>query len=63
MNILEEIIEYKKEEVKSKKSKVKTVDLEKRDFFSRPVLPLKDFLLDKSRTGISAEFKIRSPSK
>jgi indole-3-glycerol phosphate synthase len=63
MNILEEIIEYKKEEVKSKKSKVKTVDLEKRKLFSRTVLPLKDFLLDKSRTGIIAEFKRRSPSK
>jgi indole-3-glycerol phosphate synthase len=57
MNILEEIIEYKREEVKSKKSKVKTADLEKRELFSRTVLPLKDFLLDKSKTGIIAEFK------
>ena len=63
MNILKEIIEYKKEEVKSKKSKVKTTELEKRELFSRTVLPLKDFLLDKSRTGIIAEFKRRSPSK
>ena len=63
MNILEEIIEYKREEVKGKKSKVKTADLEKRELFSRTVLPLKDFLLDKSRTGIIAEFKRRSPSK
>jgi indole-3-glycerol phosphate synthase len=63
MNILEEIIEYKREEVKSKKSKVKTADLEKRELFSRTVLPLKDFLLDKSKTGIIAEFKRRSPSK
>ena len=63
MNILEEIIEYKREEVKRKKSKVKTADLEKRELFSRTVLPLKDFLLDKSKTGIIAEFKRRSPSK
>ena len=63
MNILEEIIEFKKEEVKSKKLKIKTADLEKRELFSRNVLPLKDFLLDKSRTGIIAEFKRRSPSK
>ena len=52
MNILEEIIEYKKEEVKSRKAIVKTADLEKRELFSRTVLPLKDFLLDRSRTGI-----------
>jgi indole-3-glycerol phosphate synthase len=42
---------------------VKTADLEKRELFSRTVLPLKDFLLDKSKTGIIAEFKRRSPSK
>ena len=63
MNILEQIIEYKREEVKRKKSKVRIADLEKRELFSRAVLPLKDFLLDRSRTGIIAEFKRRSPSK
>ena len=31
MNILEEIIEYKKEEVKSRKAIVKAADLEKRN--------------------------------
>ena len=55
MSILDTIIEYKKEEVKSKRSKVKTADLEKRALFSRTVLSLKDFLLDRSRTGIIAE--------
>src|SRR6187401_3532923 len=63
MNILEEIIEYKREEVKSKKSKIKTIELERRELFSRAVLPLKDSLLDRSKTGIIAEFKRRSPSK
>ena len=63
MNILDTIIEHKKDEVKSRKSKVKTADLEKREFFSRTVLSLKDFLLDRSTTGIIAEFKRRSPSK
>src|SRR6187401_118637 len=63
MNILDTIIDYKREEVRNKKSKVKTTELEKRELFSRAVLSLKDFLLDRSRTGIIAEFKRRSPSK
>lgn len=63
MNILEEIIAFKKEEVRRKKSEVSTAELEGRHFFPRKVLPLKDFLLDGSRTGIIAEFKRRSPSK
>ena len=63
MNILEEIIDHKKEEVRRKKSEIRMADLENREFFSRPVLSLKDFLIDKSRTGIIAEFKRRSPSK
>jgi len=63
MNILEEIIEHKKVEVKSQKSKVRIADLEKRELFLRPALSLRDFLLDKSKTGIIAEFKRRSPSK
>jgi indole-3-glycerol phosphate synthase len=63
MNILEEIIEYKRSEVENRKSKVSIAELQGRHFFSRPVLPLKDFLLDRSRTGIIAEFKRRSPSK
>jgi len=63
MNILDTIIEYKREEVQSKKSKMKAADLEKRELFSRTVLPLNEFLLDRSRTGIIAEFKRRSPSK
>jgi indole-3-glycerol phosphate synthase len=63
MNILEEIIEYKKEEVRSRKSQVSIPELERSGLFSRPVLSLRDFLLDKSKTGIIAEFKRRSPSK
>ena len=63
MNILETIVEYKKSEVKNRRSKVNVAELENRELFSRPVLSLKDYLLDKSRTGIIAEFKRRSPSK
>ena len=63
MNILETIIEHKRSEVRSRKSVVRTEDLEKTDLFSKPVLSVKDFLLDQSKTGIIAEFKRRSPSK
>jgi indole-3-glycerol phosphate synthase len=63
MNVLETIVEFKKSEISSRKSKVSIAELEKRNYFSRPVLPLKDFLVDRSRTGIIAEFKRRSPSK
>lgn len=63
MNILDTIIEYKKSEVRSRKSELSVAELEKRKLFSRPVLSLKEFLLDRSGTGIIAEFKRRSPSK
>jgi indole-3-glycerol phosphate synthase len=63
MNILETIIEYKKSEVRNKKSEISISDLEKSDFFKRKTLSLKKFLLDESRTGIIAEFKRKSPSK
>ena len=63
MNILETIIEHKKSEVRRRKSEVRIDELEKRAMFSRPILSLKDFLLDKSKTGVIAEFKRRSPSK
>jgi len=63
MNILETIVEHKKSEVRSRKSAVGIAALEKRKLFSRPVLSLKKSLLDKSKTGIIAEFKRKSPSK
>lgn len=63
MNILDEIIEYKKSEVADRKLAMSIEALEKTDFFSRDTLSLKQFLIDKSRTGIIAEFKRRSPSK
>ena len=63
MNILEKIVAYKEEEVKSQKSKVGIDELKKYPGFSRESLSLKKFLLDESRTGIIAEFKRKSPSK
>ena len=63
MNILDRIIEHKKGEVARRKLAVPVKELEKAPYFSRPILSLKDFLLDESRTGIITEFKRKSPSK
>lgn len=63
MNILEEIIAYKKSEVAGRKARRSIAMLEKTDLFARETLSLKDCLLDQSKVGIIAEFKRRSPSK
>jgi len=63
MNILDTIIAYKKTEVKKRKSDVSVAELEKSSLFSRTGFSLKQFLQDKTKTGIIAEFKRRSPSK
>lgn len=63
MNILERIIESKKEEVKQKKVVQPVAGMEKTDLFLRKTLSLRQYLNDKSKTGIIAEFKRRSPSK
>lgn len=63
MNILNTIIEHKKVEVAQRKLKMALPDLEKSPLFMRPVLSLRDFLLNDKKTGIIAEFKRKSPSK
>jgi indole-3-glycerol phosphate synthase len=63
MNILEKIVAYKNEEVKSQKSKVSVDKLKTYPSFSRESLSLRKFLSDGTRTGIIAEFKRKSPSK
>ena len=63
MNILEQIIEYKRSEVAGSKAAVSTSTLEKTGLFRRDTLSLKHCLQDKNRTGIIAEFKRKSPSK
>ena len=63
MNILDKIIEHKKEEVKSQKAKVKIEELKSSQFFSGKTLSLREYLLDESKTDIIAEFKRKSPSK
>jgi indole-3-glycerol phosphate synthase len=63
MNILDTIIEQKKIEVAERKLTATIEHLEASAFYTRPVLSLKQFLLDETKTGIIAEFKRKSPSK
>ena len=63
MNILDQIVARKREEVASAKAKTSVKELEQALYFRRETYSLKDFLLDPSKTGIIAEFKRKSPSK
>lgn len=63
MSILSDIIAFKKQEVDKRKKEISVRELQKRTYFSRGMLSLKQSLLDDKRTGIIAEFKRRSPSK
>jgi len=63
VNILEEIISYKKEEIKKRKKESPVQHLENEPGFAREIYSMKKFLLDPEKTGIIAEFKRRSPSK
>lgn len=63
MNILEAIIARKRIEVEECKVLKPVEELQKSELYARPVLSLKQFLLDETKTGIIAEFKRRSPSK
>lgn len=61
MNILDKIIERKKQEVTVAKSKISIAQLKDSEFFGRETFSLKETL--KSKSGIIAEFKRQSPSK
>lgn len=63
MNILDKIIEHKRGEVEQLKNLISTAKLEQRPDFSRPTFKMTDFIIDRNRTGIIAEFKRKSPSK
>ena len=61
MNILDKIIAQKKQEISEAKSKISVEQLKDSDSFERKTFSLKETL--KSKSGIIAEFKRKSPSK
>ena len=63
MNILDEIIAYKKLEVAKRKGIHSVKQLESSPAYMEKIFSLKQFLLNDEKTGIIAEFKRRSPSK
>jgi len=63
MNILNEIISYKKKFVEDRKELYPIKLLEKNKYFSAPTVSLKKYLSRPNSTGIIAEFKRKSPSE
>ena len=63
MNILEKIIETKKQEVLHQKQMVPVTQLKNYPGFERKCNSLKSVLLKKEASGIIAEFKQKSPSR
>lgn len=63
MNILDEIIAYKRKEVQETKELYPVKLLEKSPFFTAQPVSLEKYLLRPDLNGIIAEFKRRSPSK
>jgi len=61
MNILDKIVDRKKEEISFSKAKISLQELKDSEFFNRENLSLKKNIQNKS--GIIAEFKRQSPSK
>jgi indole-3-glycerol phosphate synthase len=62
-NILEEIVTYKREEIKKRKSESPVHFLEKQPGFNREILSMRNSLRVLKASGIIAEFKRESPSK
>lgn len=62
-DILETIVNYKKQEVALRKEKISVKEMESSSAFSRSCFSLAKSLIDKNKTGIITEFKRCSPSK
>lgn len=63
MDILQEIVAYKKKEIEERKSLFPVKLLEKSIYFNSNPVSLKKYLMRDDLTGIIAEFKRKSPSK
>lgn len=63
MNILDQIIEFKRKEVAEKKSLYPVKLLEQSIYFGSPTVSLKKYLVREDKSGIIAEIKRKSPSK
>ncbi len=63
MNLLDEIIAYKKKELADLKSKRHLNDLEKSEYFTRKAFSLTESIMNPLKSGIIAEFKRKSPSR
>jgi indole-3-glycerol phosphate synthase len=63
MNILDTIVQHKQEQVALDKNLRPVAWLEKQGGFHRTTYSLRDAVRDRSKTGIIAEFKRKSPSK
>lgn len=63
MNILDQIIEHKRNEVEERKSLYPVKLLEQSIYFSTRPVSMKKYIQREDKTGIIAEFKRKSPSK
>jgi indole-3-glycerol phosphate synthase len=63
LTILDTIIASKHKELALRKAQLPLLELEKMPLFANQPLSLAEFLLNKEKTGIIAEFKRQSPSK
>lgn len=63
INILQQIVSYKKEEINKSKRIIPVSVLEMKPSYTREIFSMKKMLVDPEKTGIIAEYKKRSPSK